>query len=67
MSKEPTISTAMQRGNHVYVYGEDGSTITTLPGELVSFTGSSVSIRRGNHIYVYDPRGRSARTYPVSR
>ena len=60
------ISTAVQRGNWVYVYNEKGSQVTSINGELHGFTGTSVSVRRGNWIYVYDERGCQQSTFPCS-
>ena len=59
------IATAIQRGNQVYVYGADGNVMTTIPGELKSYTGDTVSIQRGKHIYVSNGKGQNVRTFPV--
>ena len=67
MSNEPVIAEAAQRGGHVYVYDDRGHTITTFPGELISFTGSSVTIQRGKYYYIYNPRGTSSRVIPAGR
>lgn len=57
------ISTAVQRGNWVYVYDEKGHQLTSVSGELHGFTGSSVSVKRGNWIYVYDEHGHQQNSY----
>ncbi|WP_163555415.1 hypothetical protein [Helicobacter suis] len=51
------ISTAVQKGSHVYVYDEKNHQLFYKDGELTGFTSSSVSIKRSNHIYVYDEKG----------
>ena len=58
------ISTAVQRGSWVYVYGEKGQQLTSIAGELHGFTGSSVSVKRGNWVYVYDEHGHQQGTFP---
>lgn len=67
MSNEPVIAAAAQRGGHVYVYDDRGHTITTLPGELISFTGSTVTVQRGNHYYIYNAKGSSTRVIPAGK
>ncbi len=51
------IHLAVQRGNMVYVYGEQNRQLFSQLGELHGYTGSSVSIRRANMIYTYDASG----------
>lgn len=58
------ISTAVQRGNWVYIYDEHGSQKTGISGDLHGFTGSSVSVKRGNWIYVYNEHGSLQHSYP---
>ncbi len=55
MSKE--IGTAIQRGNTVWVYDVNGALLFAHDGELMGFSGSTVSIRQGNIIMVYDASG----------
>lgn len=57
------IATAVQRGNWVYVYDENGHQLTSLNGDLHGFTGSSVSVKRGNWIYVYDENGHQQNSF----
>lgn len=59
------IATAIQRGNQVYVYGADGNVICTIPGELKSYTGDTISIQRGKHIYVSNEKGQNVRAIPA--
>jgi len=55
------ISTAVQRGNTVYVYGIDSTILATIPlgpnGQFVGFTQATVSIKRGHHVYIFGPTG----------
>ena len=68
MSKpDPVISAAAQRGNQVYLYDDRGMVITTIPGELVSFTGSSVTVQKGKYYLIYNSRGTTARSIPAGR
>lgn len=65
------ITTAVQRGGFVYVYGEKNHTLCTLPAGgaagdgLHGFTSSTVSIRRGSFLYVYNERGNVIQTVPA--
>ena len=53
------IGTVSQRGSLIYVYDERGHLLFTQSGELVGYTGSTISVRRGGSLtYVYDDRGR---------
>ena len=58
------ISTAVQRGEWVYVYDENGYQIGSVSGELYGFTGSTVSIRRDNTIDVFDEHLNKRSSYP---
>ena len=40
------IQTAVQKGDWVYVYGENGNRLFTQFGQLMGFTGTSVSIKK---------------------
>ena len=51
------IQFAVQRGNMVYVYGEQNQQLFAQLGQLHGYTGFSVSIRRENMIFTYDARG----------
>lgn len=51
------ISTAVQRGNFVYVYNERNSQTASIAGELYGFTSTTVSVKRGDFVYVYNERG----------
>lgn len=65
------ITTAVQRGGFVYVYGEKGAVLCTIPSGsqsgdgLKGFTSSTVSVRRGSFIYVYSERGSIIQTVPA--
>lgn len=54
---EQKIGLALQEGGFVRVYDENGSILFSLPGELSSYTSSTVSIKDGNFIRVYDSTG----------
>lgn len=60
---EKQIGMAMQEGGFVRVYDENGSILFSLPGELVGYTSSTVSIKDGSFIRVYDSTG----SYKFSR
>lgn len=51
------IATAKQNGSTVYVYNEKGSLLFSKSGNLVGFTGSSVTIKSGSTNYTYDEKG----------
>ena len=60
------ITTAIQRGNIVYVYGEKNQTIFTASGILMGYTGTTVTVKRGSIdalIYVYNDKGQIISTY----
>ncbi|MDQ6867738.1 MAG: hypothetical protein M3178_04820 [Pseudomonadota bacterium] len=62
------IATAIVIGNMLYVKDERGRTLFTksiVGGELMGYTGSSVTIRIGHTAYVFDERGRTTTTTPV--
>lgn len=65
------ISTAVQRGGFVYVYGDRGAVLCTIPSGsqvgdgLKGFTSSSVSVKRGSFVYVYNERGACIQTVPT--
>lgn len=48
------ISTAIAKGNYVYVYDEHNHLIGTLSGELYGYTSTTCSVKRRNYIYTYD-------------
>ncbi len=50
------ISYAIQKGNAVYVYDEKNRQIGSRIGELVGYTGKTVTIKNGHAIQVYDER-----------
>ena len=54
---EQKIGLALQEGGFVRVYDENGSILFSLPGELVGYTSSTVSIKDGSFIRVYDSNG----------
>lgn len=51
------ITTAVQRGNYVYVYGDKDNVLFNAPGTLQGYTSGSVSIKRADYVYVYDAKG----------
>ena len=53
------ITSAEQRGNVVFVYGERGKVLYTRPGTLLGYTGSSVTIANstGNYSQTYNEKG----------
>ena len=65
------IGSAVQRGNHVYVYDERGRQLAMLQAGngpqngLVGYTGATVSVRRGAHVFTYDERGRQLSMTPA--
>lgn len=59
------ISTAVQRSGYVYAYNERKTVAFSAPGELVGFTGSTVSIKRGGYIYVYNEKGTVISSHPT--
>lgn len=65
------IGSAVQRGNHVYVYDERGRQLAMLQAGtgprdgLVGYTGATVSIRRGANVFTYDESGRQLSMTPA--
>lgn len=62
------IATAIVIGNMLYVKDKRGMLLFTkslVGAELLSYTGSTVTIRIGRLAYVYDKRGRATTTIPV--
>lgn len=59
------ISLAKKDGAWIYVYDENGNTKFTKCGELVGFTGTTVSVKDGAWIYVYDENGNTKFTTPA--
>ena len=55
--KQKKIAMAQQENGFVRFYDENGSILFSLPGELVSYTSSTVSIKDGSFIRVYDANG----------
>ena len=51
------ISSAIQKGNTVYVYSNSGNVLFTRNGTLMGFTSKSVSIKIGNTVYVFSEKG----------
>ena len=52
------ISTAIQKGNFIYIYNEKNSQCGNISGgQLVGFTSTTVSVQKGGFIYVYDEKG----------
>lgn len=65
------ISSAVQRGNTVFVYNEKNQPLFNQPAGygpkdgLVGYTAASVSIRRGNTVFTYNQRGQAIGNQPV--
>jgi len=57
MGEFKMIGSAVQKGNLVYVYNEKGNTLFSKAGQLIGYTGSTVSVKSGNIVYTYDDRG----------
>jgi len=51
------ISSAIQKGSTVYVYGQTGNLLFTRNGTLMGFTSTSVSIKMGSTVYVISDKG----------
>mgnify|MGYP000940347020 CR=1 FL=1 len=51
------ISTAIQKGTHVYVYDERNSLLFNRQGELMGYTSGSVTLRSASSVYTYDEKG----------
>lgn len=56
------INSAIQEGMYVRVIGASGQTLFTRKGELLGFTGMSVTLRRGDTVYTCDPKGTTQST-----
>ena len=55
--KKMAIGSAVQRGNSVNVYNERGVMLFSKVGELIGYTGTTVTIRRGNQAIPRPPPG----------
>lgn len=51
------IGSAVQRGNSVNVYNERSVMLFSKVGELIGYTGTTVTIRRGNQAITYSDKG----------
>ena len=57
------IATAVQRGDYVFAYNDQGGIITSIPcgtrpGDgLQGYTATTVSVKRDGWVFVYDERG----------
>ena len=51
------ITTAIQRGNIVYVYGEGSQVIFKTYGILMGYTRTTATVKRGSIISVYNDKG----------
>lgn len=51
------IASAVQDGSSVRVYDERGNHKFSIPGQLVGFTGSTVSVKDGSSTRTYDEKG----------
>ena len=59
------IATAIQHGNHVYVYDAKGNVISMIDGLLQSYTREMVSVRRGKYVYISNSKGQNVRSIPA--
>lgn len=55
--KKMAIGSAVQRGNSVNVYNERSVMLFSKVGELIGYTGTTVTIRRGNQAITYSDKG----------
>lgn len=55
--KKMAIGSAVQRSNSVNVYNERGVMLFSKVGELIGYTGTTVTIRRGNQAITYSDKG----------
>ena len=55
--KKMAIGSAVQRGNSVNVYNERGVMLFSKVGELIGYTGATVTICRGNQAITYSDKG----------
>lgn len=51
------IGSALQKGSTVYVYNEKGIQIYQKSGQLLGFTGSTMTLKNGSTAYTYDEKG----------
>jgi len=50
-----SIGMAVQRGNYIYAYDNQGKQLWCYAGgELAGYTSKAVSVRKGNYIYMFD-------------
>ena len=55
--KRETISSAVQHGNAVNVYGLSGNLLFTVYGTLKGYTNSTVSVEYNGYVRTYNGRG----------
>ena len=51
------ITTAVQKGNLVVVYGERNSIIAQKPGTLHGYTNTTYSVKQGNMVVTWNEKG----------
>ena len=51
------ISSAVQKGGSVYVYGPSGNILFIKNGTLMGFTSTSLTVKVGTIVYVYNDKG----------
>ena len=51
------ISTAIQKGNFVYVKNEKNTQTACITGTLLGYTSTTVTVKRGNFAYTFDEKG----------
>ncbi len=59
------ITVAVQKGNSVYVYGENNQLMFMKLGELYGFTSTTVSVKIGIAVYTYNDRGMQISTKTI--
>lgn len=63
------ITSAIERGNSVYVYDENGLQRAVISlwdnGKLQGYTATRISVRCGSMVYVYDETGLLVNNIPV--
>jgi len=63
------ITAAIQRGGSVYVYNEKGNAYWQIPGKLIGFTGTTITVQRaGEYSYrVMDEKGKLILSTPIRK
>lgn len=62
------IASVVQRGHYFVVYDESNRQLASIfcqDGQLLGYTGSSVSLKRDNWIFVYNDKGNQISSKPA--